>query len=79
MTVLKLAALAILVLVAGALAYVRLAPSDPARWHEMPGPPGEITDRDLAGGVMRRVEGDLAALDTIIREHAAHAGAGRIG
>jgi len=68
MTVLKLAALALVLLVVGAAAYIRLAPSDPARWHEMPGPPGEITDRDLAGGVMRRVEGDLAALDAIIRE-----------
>ena len=62
---LKLAALAILIVVAGALAYVRLAPSDPARWHEIP---EEITYRDLEGGAMRRVDGDLAALDTIIRD-----------
>ena len=62
---LKLAALAILIVVGGVMAYVRLAPSDPARWHDMP---EEITDRDLEGGVLRRVEGDLAALDTIIRD-----------
>jgi len=49
---------------AGALAFIRLAPSEPMRWHQMP---ETITDRDLDGGAMRRVEGDLAALDRIIR------------
>ncbi len=32
----KLAAIALVVLVLGGLAYIRLAPSDPARWHEDP-------------------------------------------
>jgi hypothetical protein len=62
---LKLVVLALVVLVGAALAYVRLAPSDAARWHEMP---AEISDRDLAGGAMRRAEGDLAALDRVIRD-----------
>lgn len=55
--------LGLLVIVA-VLAYVRLAPSDPARWHRMP---ENITNRDLEGGVMRQVTGDLATLDGIIR------------
>lgn len=46
------------------LGFVRLAPSDPMRWHQMP---DNVTDRDLEGGAMREVEGDLAALDAIIR------------
>jgi hypothetical protein len=62
---LKLVVLALLILVGAALAYVRLAPSDAARWHRMP---AEISDRDLAGGAMRRAEGDLAALDRVIRD-----------
>ncbi len=48
-------------------AYVRLAPSDPARWHVV----REITaDRDLEGGVLRRVEtgaDGLARLDKVAR------------
>jgi len=62
---LKLAVLALLILVGAALAYVRLAPSDAARWHTMP---DEISERDMEGGAMRRAEGDLAALDAIIRD-----------
>ena len=62
---LKLVALALLVAVIAGMAFIRLAPSDPLRWHQMP---GAITDRDLEGGAMRRVEGDLAALDAIIRD-----------
>lgn len=45
--------------------YVRLAPSDPARWHSMP---GELKDRDRAGGVDRIIEagdGDLERLHAI--------------
>ena len=45
--------------------YVRLAPSDPARWHAMP---GEMEDRDLDGGAKRVIqagEGDLARLHGI--------------
>ncbi len=48
-------------------AYVRLAPSDSARWHVV----REITaDRDLEGGVLRRVEtgaDGLARLDKVAR------------
>lgn len=45
--------------------YVRLAPSDPTRWHSMP---GEMEDRDRDGGVDRVFEaadGDLARLHAI--------------
>lgn len=56
------------VAVAAGLAYIRLAPSDLTRWHVVP----EVSqDRDLPGGVMRRVPGgigDFAALDRIARE-----------
>jgi hypothetical protein len=47
--------------------YVRLAPTDPSRWHEMP---GAVTNRDLTGGAMRVVgagEDGLARMDEIIR------------
>jgi len=47
--------------------YVRLAPTDPDRWHEMP---GAVTNRDLSGGAMRVVgagENGLARMDEIIR------------
>jgi len=61
----KILATFLLVLILAGLAFIRLAPSDPARWHQMP---ESVTDRDLDGGAMRRVEGDLAALDAIIRD-----------
>ncbi|MBC7133893.1 MAG: DUF1499 domain-containing protein [Roseovarius sp.] len=60
----RLAAIVVLALAVALLACIRLAPSDPARWHRMP---ETITDRDLEGGAMRRVAGDLAALDAIAR------------
>lgn len=56
-------ALILIGIVAG-MAYVRLAPSDPARWHGMT---ETIAPGDLAGGALRVVAGDLAALDAIIR------------
>lgn len=56
-------ALLALVIVCG-LAWIRLAPDDVARWHQLP---EVVTDRDMEGGVMRAVPGDLAALDRIIR------------
>ncbi len=40
----------ILVLIVAGLAYIRLAPSDVERWHDMP---DFDSDQDLAGGVMR--------------------------
>lgn len=55
----------ILILVLGFAAYLRLAPSDMVRWHV----PLEISEnRDLPGGVLRRVEGlsDLQALHQIV-------------
>ncbi len=48
-------------------AYVRLAPSDPARWHVAPR--GDA--RDMKAGVVRVVEtgpGGLVALDAIVRK-----------
>jgi hypothetical protein len=44
---------------------IRAVPSDPDRWHEMP---DNVSDRDLEGGAMRTLEGDLATLDGIIRD-----------
>ena len=61
-----------LLVVAGLLvafsAYVRLAPSDPGKWHAVP---GAVTNRDFPGGAMRVVgagDNGLARLDAIIRE-----------
>ncbi|MBQ0749371.1 MAG: DUF1499 domain-containing protein [Roseovarius sp.] len=54
----------VLVAIVAGMAYVRLAPSDPARWHAMP---ESLAPGDLAGGAVRVVPGDLAALDAIIR------------
>lgn len=48
--------------------YVRLAPSDVARWHQMP---KAVTDQDLTGGAMRAIAADdttFARLDAIIRD-----------
>ncbi|MGZ2258138.1 DUF1499 domain-containing protein [Roseobacter sp. A03A-229] len=50
-----------------AMAYVRLAPVDPARWHQ---PVEQATDQDLAGGAVRVIpaeEGALQALDEVMR------------
>lgn len=58
----------VVVAVVGGLAYIRLAPSDPARWHVMPDVP---QDADLDTGVKRRVPGagaeGLAAFDRAAR------------
>ncbi|WP_138933767.1 DUF1499 domain-containing protein [Roseovarius arcticus] len=56
--------LIVLLGLAGLLVWIRLAPDDVARWHVSPEATG---DRDMEGGVMRAVPGDLAALDAIIR------------
>ena len=40
----------VLVLAVGLAAYVRLAPSDPKRWHTMP---DDVADRDFSSGAMR--------------------------
>jgi hypothetical protein len=66
---LAIGAAAVLGLAIAASLYVRLAPTDPARWHRMP---AAVTNRDLSGGAMRVLgagEGGLARLDTIIRTH----------
>jgi hypothetical protein len=47
------------------MVYIRAAPSDPERWHAMP---DSVANRDLEGGAMRQVEGDLGTLDAIIRD-----------
>ena len=55
------------ILAVGLSLYVRLAPSDPARWHRMP---AAVTNRDVVGGAMRVIgagEGGLKRLDDIIR------------
>lgn len=43
-------------------AYVRLAPADATRWHQMP---DGITNRDAEGGAMRVVEAGEGALDRL--------------
>lgn len=55
----------VLLAVVALLAYVRLAPTDPARWHQ---PVTAQEDRDLDGGAIRVVpaeEGDLARLHEV--------------
>lgn len=57
----------LIALVVLGLAWIRLAPSEPARWHRAP----QISaDRDMRGGVLRRVEtgaDGLARFDAIAR------------
>ncbi|SMC92996.1 DUF1499 domain-containing protein [Primorskyibacter flagellatus] len=63
----KTAALIVLVLVIALMVYIRLAPSDAARWHV---PLGFDTDETLTGGARRIIPGDaetLAKLDEIAR------------
>lgn len=58
--------LIVLIVIAGA-GYVRLAPSDVARWHQMP---ETVTEQDLSGGAMRVIGADdttFERLDAIIR------------
>ena len=58
---------ALLIVAVAALFWVRLAPSDPARWHVRP---AFAENRDMAGGAVRIVEtgrDGLARLDRIIR------------
>ncbi|RBI82930.1 DUF1499 domain-containing protein [Rhodosalinus halophilus] len=58
----------LVLIVANFAAWVRFAPTDPARWHVAPDVTG---DADLQGGVKRRVEGAgpdaLARFDAIAR------------
>lgn len=60
----------VLLAVLGFGLWVRLAPSDPARWHVSVGDAG---NRDFAGAVIRTIAaqpGDMARLDRIIRDTA---------
>ncbi|WP_342635567.1 DUF1499 domain-containing protein [Antarcticimicrobium luteum] len=57
----------LLALVVGGMLYIRLAPSDPARWHRAP---EASVDKTFQSGVTRRVAAGpdgLARLDAIIR------------
>ena len=59
---------AVLAVAVAGMAYVRLAPSDPARWHRMPEVSG---DKRFNSGVIRQVSAGpegLARLDAIIRD-----------
>jgi len=55
--------LSLLVLIMVFAAYIRLAPSNPDRWHVDP----SIASDPGRGGVSRKVTSDLAALDAIIQ------------
>jgi uncharacterized protein (DUF1499 family) len=58
----------VLLAVLGFGLWVRLAPSDPARWHVSVGDAG---NRDFAGAVVRSIPagpGDMSRLDRIIRD-----------
>jgi hypothetical protein len=61
----KLTAIILVAAIVALLVFIRMAPSDPDRWHAMP---DNVSDRDLDSGAMRTLEGDLAALDAIIRD-----------
>lgn len=51
-----------LILVIAGLAWIRFAPSDPADWHVDP----KVTaDQDLASGVRRRIDGDVAVFERL--------------
>ena len=58
-------------IIVAALAYVRLAPTDPARWHQ---PVSESSDKTFAGGAVRVVPGDD---DTLARLHQVALGTSR--
>ncbi len=64
MKLVGLGLLLLLLVIAGGMAWIRLAADDVARWHQLP---TDVSDRDMEGGVMRVVPGDLADLDRIIR------------
>ncbi len=52
----------LIILVVGMLAYVRFAPSDPAKWHT---PVTATEDKKFKGGAIRVVKGDADALAKI--------------
>ncbi|WP_397542987.1 DUF1499 domain-containing protein [Roseovarius salis] len=64
--VLRMALIVVLLILIGLGLYVRFAPTDPSRWHQMP---EQIENRDMARGAMRVVtagEGHMARLHDII-------------
>ncbi len=63
----KVVAWLLAVLVVLGLGWIRLAPSDPARWHQRP---SVAADRDMKDGVLRAVQTGpegLARLDAVAR------------
>lgn len=61
------ALIVLIALIVGFAAYVRLAPSDPARWHV---PVTASANKDMEGGVIRVLDGQanrLSDLDAILR------------
>lgn len=60
-----LTAFVLVILTLGGFAvWVRVAPTDVTRWHQMP---ETIQTSDLANGAIRVAEGELAALDQFVR------------
>jgi hypothetical protein len=56
---LKVTVIVVLAVIAAVMVYIRVAPSDPARWHQ---PVEAEVSADLAGGAVRVVEGGPAEL-----------------
>jgi uncharacterized protein (DUF1499 family) len=54
--------LAVLILIVGLLAFIRLAPTDVARWHV---PVTAREDKDLTGGAIRVIEGSEARMQAL--------------
>lgn len=52
----------LIILAVAGLAWIRLAPSDPAVWHV---DPMVTADQDLAGGVRRRIDGAADQFDAL--------------
>lgn len=53
---------AVLILIVGLLAFIRLAPTDVARWHV---PVTAAQDKDLTGGAIRVIDGDAARMQAL--------------
>lgn len=65
----------ILAVLVALLLYIRLAPSDPVRWHRVI--EGD-QDKDFEGGAIRCVSCDFSKLDRIIRDSGARVLAGSV-
>ena len=53
-----------LALVVGLLAFIRLAPTDPARWHK---PITASENKDMAGGAIRVIDGDMQSMERLVQ------------